>query len=118
MNGYGQEAWETWRRLAPTALSEIANPSRHFSELGEQASLQIAQLTIQIAGPDQPGESYLAKVGRLNAARGQAEEMVRTDLLTPPREETEDLDEGDLMGPYELLMQDLQALTDEYRHQQ
>ena len=33
MNRYGQEAWETWRRLAPTALSEIANPIRHFSEL-------------------------------------------------------------------------------------
>ena len=118
MNRYGQEAWETWRRLAPTALSEIANPSRHFSELGEQASLQIAELTIQIAGPDQLGETYLGKVGRLNAARLQAEEIVRTDLLTPPREEIEDLDEGDLMGPYELLVQDLQTLTDEYRHQQ
>ena len=118
MNRYGQEAWETWRRLAPTALSEIANPSRHFSELGEQASLQIAELAIQIAGPDRPGETYLEKVGRLTAARLQAEEMVRTDLLSPPREEIEDLDEGDLMGPYELLVQDLQALTDEYRRQQ
>ena len=118
MNRYGQEAWETWRRLAPTALSEISNPSLHFSELGEQARLQIAELTIQIAGPDQPGESYLGKVGRLNAARLQAEEMVRTDLLSPPREEIEDLDEGDLMGPYELLVQDLQALIDEYRRYQ
>lgn len=118
MNQYGQEAWESWRRLAPTALSEIADPSRHFSALGEQASVQIAELTIQIAGPDLPGESYLAKVGRLNAARGQAEELVRTDLLTPPREEIEDLDEGDLMGPYELLVQDIWALTEEYRRQQ
>lgn len=115
MNRYGRWAWEAWRVLAPTALSEIPDPSRHFSQLGELAAAQVADLTRQLAGPDEPGEPYLEKVGRLNAAQSQAEEIVRSDLLTPPTEEIEDLDEGDLMGPYELLLQQLQDLTDEYR---
>lgn len=74
----------------------------HFAEVGETAAAMVVELTAQLAGPDQPAESYLGKVGRLNAARLQAEEIVRAELLTPPPAILEDLDEGDLMGPYEL----------------
>lgn len=115
MNSYGQEAWNSWRALAPTALSEIPDPRRHFSEVGEQASAMVAELMVQLAGPDLADETYLEKVGRLNAAKLQAEELVRAEVLTPPPEIDEDLDEGDLMGPFELVMQETQALLDEYR---
>ena len=84
MNRYGLEAWDSWRVLAPTALSEIPDPSRHFSELGEQAAGLVVELTLQLAGRDRPGESYQEKSGRLTAAGLRAEEMVRADLLTPP----------------------------------
>lgn len=97
MNRYGQLAQEMWGRLAPGALAEIEDPSRHFSTLGEEAQEQVTSLTVQLTGPDIPGETYFAKVGRINNAKLRAEEMVREDLLLPPRElwETED-EEPDL----------------------
>ncbi len=61
-------------------------------KLGEEAETQVVQLQRDLAGPDPQNETYLEKVGRLNAARNQAEEFVRNELLSPP--ETEDEDEN------------------------
>jgi hypothetical protein len=44
----------------------------------------------RLAGPDPVGESYLEKVGRLRAARNQAEEHVSHDLLSPPETEEDE----------------------------
>lgn len=92
MNKYGRQAQEAWKTASPTQYSQIQNPDEFFTKLGEQAQEQMDQLQIKIAGPDPKGEGYLEKVGRLNAARNQAEEIVRYELLSPP--ETEDEDEN------------------------
>ena len=59
---------------------------------GEQAESQVQQLAATLAGPDQPGEEYLQKVGRLNMARLQAEEAVLAELvwIPQPGEESEE----------------------------
>lgn len=92
MNKYGRQAQEAWKTASPTQYSQIQNPDEFFTKLGEQAQEQVDELQIKLAGPDPKGEGYLEKVGRLNAARNQAEEIVRYELLSPP--ETEDEDEN------------------------
>jgi hypothetical protein len=48
----------------------------------------------RLVGPDLAGESYLEKVGRLRAARNQAEEYEGHDLLSPPETEEEEREPG------------------------
>ncbi len=95
MNEYGQFAMRTWRMLVPAVHAEIADPERFFRELGEQAANQVVDLTRQLQGPDLPNETYFQKVGRIQAAKMQAEEIVRNDLLTPSRELWQEEDEPD-----------------------
>jgi hypothetical protein len=92
MNKYGRQAQEAWKAASPTRYSQIQDPEDFFTKLGEEAQEQVDGLLLKIAGPDPQDEGYLEKVGRLNAARNQAEEIVRYDLLSPP--ETEDEDEN------------------------
>ncbi|MFF1831122.1 TnpV protein [Paenarthrobacter sp. NPDC058040] len=90
MNKYGRQAQEAWKIASPTRYGEIQNPEEFFTKLGEQAQERVDELQVKIAGPDPKGEGYLEKVGRLNAARGQAEEIVRYELLSPPETEAEE----------------------------
>ncbi|MFJ4210726.1 TnpV protein [Paenarthrobacter sp. NPDC089675] len=90
MNKYGRQAQEAWKAASPTRYSQILNPEEFFTNLGEQAQEQVDELQIRLAGPDPQGEGYLEKVGRLNAARNQAEEIVRYELLSPPETEDEE----------------------------
>jgi hypothetical protein len=98
LNRFGRFALEAWSELAPSVLSQIPDPNKHFSELGEEAESQWADLWPQLAGPDSPGEDFFVKAGRIEAAKLQAEEMIREELLTPPVDE-QDLDDGDGPGP-------------------
>jgi hypothetical protein len=84
MNQYGVTVMRHRARFLPEAYAEIRNPDSFFDILGEQIARQIDELSDEIAGDDPPGEGYLAKVGRLTAARYQAEEIVMHDygLLT------------------------------------
>ncbi|MFJ4761668.1 TnpV protein [Kocuria marina] len=93
MNTYGKTAQQNWMTLAPSAYQQIENPEQHFTMLGQDAMAQVQQLQTQIAGPDPMDEGYLQKVGRLQAAKNQAEEVVRENLLTPPRESWETTEE-------------------------
>lgn len=94
MNTYGKFAQDTWKMLAPRQYELIVNPEEWFTNLGKEAENAVGDLSVKIAGQDLPGESYLEKVGRLNAAKTQAEEIVRVEILTPQAEElTEDEDE-------------------------
>lgn len=88
MNKYAKLAMSHWAATDPQRYQAIADPQTFFRELGETAETQIQELTQSLAGPDQPGEEYLDKVGRLNMARLQAEEVVLTDLvwISPPQE--------------------------------
>lgn len=81
MNKYAKLAQRHWQTTDPERYQTIADPETFFGELGRSAETQIQELTDQLAGPDQPGEEYLTKVGRLNMARLQAEEMVLSELV-------------------------------------
>jgi hypothetical protein len=85
MNHYGATAQRHWERWLPERYATIQDPGSFFSTLGEEVDRQIADLALDLAGQDPPGEDYLVKVGRLNMARLQAEEIVlREQVLLPP----------------------------------
>ena len=92
MNDYGHLAMVHWRRWLPARYAAIQDPEVFFSTLGRQAENQVLDLAEQLEGPDLPGETYLEKVGRLNMARMQAEELVLREviLLEPEKAETDD----------------------------
>ena len=81
MNVYGHRAMEHWRRWLPARYATIQDPEAFFSTLGLQAESQVLDLAEQLEGPDLPGEGYLEKVGRLNMARMQAEELVLREVI-------------------------------------
>jgi len=78
-----------WQELAPTALARMENPEAFFEEVGIQAEQAWIDLTLQLAGTDTPGEAYFEKVGRIEAAKMQARELVNRDWCTPLQEEIE-----------------------------
>ena len=96
MNTYGKFAQEAWRTTAPAEYALIPDPVQWFEALGEEAAQRVGELMMELAGPDPVGETFLEKVGRLNASKMQAEEIVRADLLMPDSSlwEEEDEDEG------------------------
>ncbi|MEX5296965.1 TnpV protein [Kocuria sp. CPCC 205268] len=98
MNTYGKFAQEAWKTTAPAEYALIPDPDQWFERLGEEAAQRVGELMMELAGPDPVGESYLEKVGRLNASKMQAEEIVRAEMLTPDpsvQEEPEEEDEED-----------------------
>ena len=85
MNRYGRLARDHWKSTDPGRFSQIQDPDEFFSDLGETAESQIQDLWLQLAGPDPAvPENTLDKVGRLNMARLQAEEVVLADLVADP----------------------------------
>jgi len=98
MNRYGTMARSHWARWLPHRYATINDPDSFFSTLGQDTARQIDELTAELAGDDQPGEGYLAKAGRLTAARSQAEEIILPQqVLLPPEPETsQDPEENDL----------------------
>lgn len=84
---YGAQARAHWTQWRPTQLAQIPDPEAFFTELGEQVELQVDQLASDLAGQDVPGETYLAKVGRLRMARFDAEAQILRDLVLLPPEE-------------------------------
>ena len=91
MNRYGLMAQRHWEQWLPQRYATISEPDSYFSTLGQEVAQQIEELTLDLAGDDQPGEEYLAKAGRLTAARSRAEEIVMPErvLLAPEPESSE-----------------------------
>lgn len=81
MTHYQTLARQHWTRYASARVTALPNPDEFFQTLGQEVHHQVTALTVQLAGPDVPEESYLEKVGRLSAARLQAEELVLTELV-------------------------------------
>jgi hypothetical protein len=81
-----------WAQWLPTRYATISEPDSYFSTLGQEVAQQIEDLTLELAGDDQPGEEYLAKAGRLTAARSRAEEIVLPQrvLLAPEPQTSQD----------------------------
>ena len=69
-------AWEAWQEYAPTAFGMLRDPRTFFSRLGERAQEQESQLAAAMQGPDKPGESTMAKAGRIQQATNAAREQV------------------------------------------
>lgn len=95
MNTYGKFAQEAWKTTAPAEYALIPDPDQWFEALGEEAAQRVGELMMELAGPDPVGETYLEKVGRLNAAKMQAEEIVRAEMLTPDPSAQEEPEEED-----------------------
>jgi len=85
MNRYGAMARSHWERWLPQRYATITDPDSFFLALGLDTARQIDELATELAGDDPPGEGYLAKAGRLTAARSQAEEIILAQqiLLAP-----------------------------------
>jgi len=89
---YASRAQQHWGRWRPEQLRQIPDPERFFTELGVQVEAQVDQLTTDLAGPDLPGESYLAKLRRLRMARFTAEAQVLREMVLLPDEQDQDQD--------------------------
>ncbi len=88
MNRYGDLAKRHWQETDPARYATIADPEAFFTSLGEEVEQEIQELADRLAGPDQPQEAYLDKVGRLNMTRLQAEERILAEMvwIDPPSE--------------------------------
>lgn len=90
MNRYGATAKKHWERWLPVRYSQLEDPTEYFARLGDEISEQVEELSHAIAGDDPPGEGYLAKLGRLNMAKLNAESQVLREMaLLDPEEEDE-----------------------------
>jgi hypothetical protein len=99
MNRYGLMAQRHWAQWLPQRYATISEPDSYFSTLGQEVARQIEELTLDLAGDDQPGEEYLAKAGRLTAARSQAEEIVLPERVLPTPEPETSKDPEDSSQP-------------------
>lgn len=123
MSNFEMTARHNWQTLAPTALSQMENPDQFFQTRAQEAQEMFDTILPVLEGPDETGETYLEKVGRLNVARMQAEETVRRELLTPPEEEQDSqpedeqqMDEASLT--HAQLMRDLHEAMEQARQEQ
>ena len=90
MNEYGQMALDHWQRWLPERYSQIEDPNSFFSTLGDEVATRIADLTLDLAGEDPPGETFMNKLGRLNNAAQRAREMVLPEMVLLDPETDED----------------------------
>jgi hypothetical protein len=86
MNQYAVMARRHWRRHLPQRTASLRDPTRFFTQLGAEVEQEIQELAAALAGDDPPGETYLAKVGRLRMARLQAEEQILAERVLLPAE--------------------------------
>ena len=95
MNRYGVIARRHWARWLPRQYAAISDPESFFTTLGEEVARQIDDLTDELAGEIRQGDSYLARVGRLFAARAIAEELILPQRVLPEAELAADDDQDD-----------------------
>ncbi len=97
LNYYGELLRRQWEGCLPEIYQQIRDPGAFFAVLGEVIAQRIDEIAGHLAGDDQPGEGYLAKVARLTAARDHAQERVLGEylLLPPPPDMPADDDKDD-----------------------
>jgi hypothetical protein len=93
MNRYATQAQRHWQQYLPHRYSQIEDPETFFQTLGREVEAEIADLTEELAGRDQPDENYLDKLGRLTAAAQQAREKVLAERVLLPAEPGSPMDE-------------------------
>lgn len=115
MNRYAEMALDHWRRHRPEALAAMADPTTHFTRLGEEVETRVGSLRDQILGSMRPAETPESYRRRSYQARHQAEEIVLGELVwveaEPGNERESREDEADpaLVAHYDRL--DLVART-------
>jgi hypothetical protein len=92
MKSYDETPWWCqllWPWFGPPWYAEIEDPDSWLDAIRRQFARQAGELAGDLADDDRPGEGYLAKAGRLTAARHQAEEIIRHEhgRLTSDEEE-------------------------------
>src|SRR5271169_4624489 len=86
-----------WPWFGPPWYAQIEDPDALRAAIRQQFARQAGEL----AGDDRPGEGYLAKAGRLTAARYQAEEIIRHEdgpLTSDRHGDCDDEDEPSRFG--------------------
>jgi hypothetical protein len=81
VNRYGLIAQRYWTTYLPSRVAALPDPERFFTDVGEEIVEMVLSLEDDLAGPDIPGEEYLAKVGRLRNGRKRAEEVALAELV-------------------------------------
>ncbi len=99
MNSYGQMALDHWAQWRPNQLAEIPDPETFFTQLGETVEADVDQMTTDLAGPDQRGEGFMGKLGRLRMARFTAESIVLRDQVLLPPENPDSLEDFEAEDP-------------------
>lgn len=115
MNRYAEMALDHWSRRRPRALAAMADPTTHFTRLGEETETRVGELRDQILGAQRPAETLESYRRRSYQAKRQAEEIVLGELVlveaepgTEP-EPWEDEADPELVAHYDRL--DLVART-------
>ena len=92
MNEYATMARDHWREHLPARYAQIEDPDAWFTQLGEEVAAEIAGLWAEMSlkAGNPPGEDFMDRVGRLNAIRKQAEEIILADRVLLPPEGAED----------------------------
>lgn len=98
MKSYDETPWWCqllWPWFGPPWYAKIEDPDSWLEAIRGQFARQAGELADELAGDDRPGEGYLAKAGRLTAARHQAEEIIRHEYgpLTSDEEDNGDQDD-------------------------
>ncbi len=94
VNRYGVMARQHWARWLPRQYAAIGDPDSFFTTLGEEIARQIDDLTDDLADEIGQGDSYLARVGQLVAARALAEELILPQRVLPQAEQAADDEQG------------------------
>jgi hypothetical protein len=81
MSNYAQLAQTWWSENRPNELLLMTDRDGFFSTLAQQIEGRINSAQDALMGADLAGETYLAKVGRINAARAQAQEIALDELV-------------------------------------
>ena len=102
MKSYGETPWLCqllWPWSGPPWYAEIEDPDAWLPSIMRQFARRVDELADDLAGDDPPGEEYLAKAGRLTAARRQAEEIIRQESGPLTSDGKDDGDEEDKPAP-------------------
>ena len=99
MNKYGARLMRQWQTADPERFAQVPDPEEFFAQMGADLEDRIDALARATAGPDRPGASYLEKVGRLNAARFNAETDLIREAMAPDPDDVDTPLDPELWGP-------------------
>lgn len=84
MKSYDETPWWCqllWPWFGPPWYAEIEDPDAWLAAIRRHLA-RVDELTDEIAGDDTPREEYLAKAGRLTAARPRPKKSIRHEIAS------------------------------------